>query len=146
VASAATSVLGAALTRIWIEGPDPGLLRQAFVWGHARDAGTSVDVVSIPAGGGLVGRVFASRVPEYRLDIQEDGEWLNRRFVRDAGLHAYAGLPLVAQGRVWGAMSLLFTERREFTPEEKELMMLLADSVAIALERSRAAGASFPAA
>lgn len=145
VASAATSVLGAALTRIWIEGPEPGLLRPTFAWGHATGTGL-VEVAAIPTGSGLVGRVFASRTPEYRLDIQEDREWLNRRFVEDADLHAHAGLPLVARGRVWGTMSLLFTEQREFTPEEKELMMLLADSVAIALERSRAAGASFPAA
>lgn len=143
VANAAATVLGAALTRIWMEGPAPGSLRPVFAWGAAADVGSLGEVTSISAGSGVVGKVFESQAPEYRVDIQEDGRWLNPRFAQDAGLHAYAGLPLVARGRALGVMSLLFTERRDFTSEEKELMTLLADSVAIALERSRAAEGSF---
>jgi hypothetical protein len=146
VADAATDVLGAALTRISIEGPQPGVLHTAFTWGTAAAAEEPVGVTSIPAGGALISRVFASGVPEYRVDIQAEREWLNQSFAQTAALHAYAGLPLVARGRVQGVMSLLFSERREFTSEEKELMLLLADSVAIAVERSRAAARSLPAA
>ena len=101
---------------------------------------------SIPAGGALISRVFAAGAPEYCVDIQAEREWLRQSFAQSAALHAYAGLPLVARGRVQGVMSLLFAERREFTSEEKELMLLLADSVAIAVERSRSAARSLPAA
>ena len=75
---------------------------------------------SIPAGGALISRVFAAGAPEYCVDIQAEREWLRQSFAQSAALHAYAGLPLVARGRVQGVMSLL-----------------LADSVAIAVERSR---------
>ena len=146
VADAATDVLGAALTRISIEGPQPGVLHTAFTWGTAAAAEEPVGVTSIPAGGALISRVFATGAPEYCVDIQAEREWLNQSFAQTAALHAYAGLPLVARGRVQGVMSLLFSVRREFTSEEKELMLLLADSVAIAVERSRAAARSLPAA
>src|SRR5436853_416064 len=80
------------------------------------------------AGAGLVGRVFASGMPEYRIDIQDERESLNPRFMQEAGLHAYAGLPLLARGHSFGVAAFLFKDAREFTAEEKELMLLLADS------------------
>ena len=138
VATAASSVLGAALTRIWIEGEEADVLHPAFEWGAAAELDASAGVVPIRVGTGVVGRIYASRAAEYRSDIQTDREVLNMRFVREAGLHAFGGLPLVARDRIHGVVSFLFSERRDFTTEEKELMTLLADSVAIALERARA--------
>ncbi|MBI4242145.1 MAG: GAF domain-containing protein [Candidatus Rokubacteria bacterium] len=95
------------------------------------------DVSAIQYGSGLVGGVFESRAPEYILDIQEDSRWLNKRLAKEVGLHAYAGIPLVAGDRVVGVMSILFGERPEFTHEEKELMSLLADHAAIAIQNAR---------
>jgi hypothetical protein len=135
VATAASSVLGAALTRIWIEA-EPDMLRPAFAWGSAADT-ASPEVDAIPAGSGLTGRVFVTRAADYRPDVQEDPDCLNPLSVREAGLRAWAGIPLLSQDRIHGVASFLFTERREFTAEERELMRLLADSVTIAVERAR---------
>jgi len=139
VATAATGVLGAALTVVWLEAEEPGLLRRAFAWGIAAEGGATPEVMTSRAGEGLIGRVFAMGIPEYRVDIQDERESLNPRFMQEAGLHAYAGLPLLARGRSFGVVCFLLKDAREFTAEEKELMHLLADSVAISIERSRAA-------
>ncbi len=138
VATAATTLLGAALTVVWVRTEDPTLLLRAFSWGSATEGDPAPTVLASRAGAGLAGRVFTTRVAEYRADIQDERDVLNARFVQEAGLHAYAGLPLVARGESVGVVQFVFKDLRAFTDEEKELMLLLADSVAIAVDRSLA--------
>src|SRR3990167_536558 len=91
------------------------------------------DLRAIPYGQGVVSEVFATRKAVYIRDIQEDARWLNQRLVKEVGLHAYAGLPLIAQGRPVGVLSILFDAPRQVSPEEQDLMNLLADQAANAV-------------
>ncbi|NDJ17490.1 ATP-binding protein [Myxacorys almedinensis] len=52
------------------------------------------------------------------------------------GVTAYAGQPLIAQGRLLGTLSFASRTRTHFTPEEVEVLQSTCDQVAIALERS----------
>jgi GAF domain-containing protein len=47
---------------------------------------------------------------------------------------AYAGRPIATARRAFVVLPLVFAEPREFTPEDRDLMALLADSAAIAIE------------
>ncbi len=65
----------------------------------------------------------------------------NRLFPSLAGQsqrpHALVVLPLVVEGRVFGAMALTFGSEIEFEPERREMNVALAREAALALARSR---------
>jgi len=138
VAEGATTLLGAKMARVWVDDPGDRVVRAQGSFGlDPRYEELRTDFPAIAYGQGLVGRVFESRAPEYILDVQEDSRWLNQRLAREADVHAFAGLPLLTGDQVVGVLSIVFGDRRPFTPEEKELMNLLADQAAIAIERAR---------
>ena len=70
-------------------------------------------------------------------------EEAQRRFPRDRDMvepvleGAIASAPLIVEGRVVGAMTLTFDHDREFEPEDRELLIVLATQCAQALERAR---------
>ncbi|PTL84911.1 ATP-binding protein [Vitiosangium sp. GDMCC 1.1324] len=51
--------------------------------------------------------------------------------------NAFATLPLLVEGRTLGALGLTFRERRSFSKEERDFMLVLAGQCAQALERGR---------
>jgi signal transduction histidine kinase len=55
------------------------------------------------------------------------------------GFHASAILPLIANGRLLGALSLEFTEPNPFPDDEREFLFALASQTALALDRARLA-------
>lgn len=58
--------------------------------------------------------------------------------LREHGAHTYFGVPsLDAQGKVVAITSLLDTRQREFTEEDHEILRIIAQRVAMELERSR---------
>ncbi|MBI4240403.1 MAG: GAF domain-containing protein [Candidatus Rokubacteria bacterium] len=138
VADAAVALMGALAARLWVDDPEARVLRVQGDAGLDPNLVQAASDVSVLAyGAGLGGQVFESRVPEYVEDVQQDPRWLDQRLARGAGLHAGAGIPLITRGEVLGVLVILLAEPRRFTPEEKELMGLLADHAAIALENAR---------
>jgi PAS domain S-box-containing protein len=137
VAGAAISLLGAKAAGVLIDDPAARVLR---VGEHYRDDSSEPwmpgDLAEIPYGA-VAARVYESREPAYVEDLVQSGEWLYQGVLRDSGFEAYAGLPLVARDRAVGVLSIFFAERRAFTAEERELMSLLADQAAIALDNAR---------
>ena len=138
VARAAVMLLGARAARVWGDDPAHHVLRPCGSFALDPTLGQLMtDVEAVAYGQGMVGRIFASRAPAYLADAQQDPRWQNRRLVTEGGLHAYAGIPLIAGERTVGVLSVLFGERRELAPEEKTLLRLLADQAAIVIERTR---------
>lgn len=132
VARAAARLLGAKMTHVWLDDPAEQVLRVRGSFGiDPQFEQLSMDFFAIPYGRGIVGQVFVRRAPEYVLDIQQDPRWMNRRLAVEAGLHAYAGIPLVAGSRVLGALSIIFGQRTEFTDEDRDVIELLAHHVAV---------------
>ncbi|MBD6618851.1 PAS domain S-box protein [Komarekiella sp. 'clone 1'] len=60
----------------------------------------------------------------------------NAQAVCAMGITAYAGQPLIAQGRLLGTLSFASRTRTDFTPAEIELLQSTCDQIAIALERA----------
>jgi signal transduction histidine kinase/CheY-like chemotaxis protein len=138
VAEAATTLLGAAATRVWVDDPAAEVLREAARFGIDPKVDRLItDFAAIPYWSGLVGRIYKARLPEYLPDIGQDPRLLNRRLPTEGGLHGFAGLPLITGDCVMGVLAIFFSDPRLFTPEEKELMGLLADQAAIAIHNAR---------
>ena len=138
VARAATTLLTATTTRVWVSDPVGRVLRPQGSFGTdpaVEEAMTDFPV--IPYGQGLVGRIVESRTPEFLLDIGKDPRWLNRRLATEGGLQSFAGVPLIADSDIVGVLAISFRERRCFTSEERELIALLADQAAIAIRNAR---------
>ena len=68
--------------------------------------------------------------------------WLNRRLAETDRVHGFAGLPLISGSRVVGVLSILFGEPRDFGLDDKQLIEMLADHAAIALDMFHRFGGS----
>ncbi|MBI2216622.1 MAG: response regulator [Candidatus Rokubacteria bacterium] len=135
IARAGTDLLGAAVTRVWLDDPDARVLR-AGATHTARDIAAADERVTLGYGEGIGGRVFMSGEPAYVRDVQKEADWIASQLVRTAGLHGCAALPLASDGHVMGVLILLFDEPVEFPGEEREVLGLLADHAAIALRNA----------
>jgi GAF domain-containing protein len=138
IAKAAVTLLGGRIAQVWVDDPARGVLR--IQGGFGLDPMRELPLFEfpqIPRGQGVIASVFQSRTAEYLVDVQEDSRWLNTRLARELGLHAYAAIPLMTEERVIGALAILFDTRRVFSPEEREIMHLLAGQAAVAIENTR---------
>ncbi|MBI2203350.1 MAG: GAF domain-containing protein [Candidatus Rokubacteria bacterium] len=138
VARAATTLLDAAFSRVWVTDPSRGeLVAQGSFGIDATTESRLTTRRTMPYGTGVVTGVLATKQPEFILDVQDDARLQNRRLATELGIRAYAGIPMLAGERVVGVLTVLFTRRREFIDEDKELMQLLADQAAIAIDKAR---------
>jgi GAF domain-containing protein len=138
VARAATTLLGARLTRLWLCDHEAGVLRLAATC--ASDPACALpglEMTTLPIGRGVGGEVVETLRPQYIPEILDDPRFLNRRLVETGHFHSLAAIPLVSAGRGVGALMTFFGERRDFSVEDEDLMRLLADQAAIAIEKSR---------
>jgi K+-sensing histidine kinase KdpD len=90
--------------------------------------------VRIPLGQGFAGSVAAAR-KSVSIDDLEHADVLNP-ILREKGIKSLLGVPLVSRGRVLGVLHVGTLEKRIFSPDDTEVLELVAERVAIALERS----------
>ena len=91
--------------------------------------------VRIPVGGGFAGRVAAGKNPVVLDDIDE-AEVLNP-ILREKGIKSMVGVPLLVAGAVIGVLHVGTLTRREFAPDDVDLLQLAADRAAVAIEHAR---------
>jgi serine phosphatase RsbU (regulator of sigma subunit)/anti-sigma regulatory factor (Ser/Thr protein kinase) len=87
--------------------------------------------VRIPMGKGFAGRIAAERAP-VALHRVDHSTVLNP-ILFQKGIHSLLGVPLLAGGDVVGVLHVGTKSRRHFTPDEIELLQVVADRVALAL-------------
>jgi K+-sensing histidine kinase KdpD len=90
--------------------------------------------IRIPLGQGFAGSVAAAR-RSVSIDDLEDADVFNP-ILREKGITSLLGAPLVLRGRVLGVLHVGTLEKRIFSPDDTEVLELVAERVAIALERS----------
>ncbi len=80
-------------------------------------------------------RTLAPRFIESPEDFAESypGLWPN---ISGLGITSAAYLPLIAQGRPIGAIGLLYSDKRGFTSDERNLLVALGSSIAQSLQRA----------
>jgi signal transduction histidine kinase len=91
--------------------------------------------VRIPIGGGFAGRVAADRRPVV-LDDVDHAHVLNP-ILHEKGIKSLLGVPLLLRDEVLGVLHVGTLVPRKFTREDTELLQLVAERVALAIERTR---------
>ena len=91
--------------------------------------------VRIPVGRGFAGKVAAGGAPVFIPDVQH-AEVLNP-ILREKGIRSLLGVPLVAGDDVIGVLHVGSLTPRTFTRDDTDLLQLVADRVALAIERSK---------
>jgi signal transduction histidine kinase len=91
--------------------------------------------VRIPVGAGFAGRIAAEKRPIV-LDDVDHGYVLNP-ILRKKGIKSMLGVPLVVEGEVRGVFHIGSLTPRAFQQDEVELLQLVADRAALAIEHAR---------
>ena len=91
--------------------------------------------VRVPFGKGFAGRIVATREPLI-LDDVEHADVVNP-LLRQKGIESMLGVPLFASGEGIGVLHVGSLTPRKFTPDETELLQLVGERVALAIERAR---------
>jgi serine phosphatase RsbU (regulator of sigma subunit)/putative methionine-R-sulfoxide reductase with GAF domain/anti-sigma regulatory factor (Ser/Thr protein kinase) len=106
---------------------------------HARAAkGIEEEVeqgVRIPVGRGFAGRVAAERRAVILPDVDR-GDVLNP-ILREKGIRSLLGVPLLAEGRVVGVLHVGTLTPRDFTDADRELLQVVADRAAMAIDHAQ---------
>ncbi|CAN5843978.1 hypothetical protein BH23ACT1_BH23ACT1_12650 [soil metagenome] len=118
--------------------------------GHRLDVAASVGFdddtgnrrVSIAVGEGFAGRVAAVRAPLTTADDAADDVVDHRgevdRTVGDGSVLSGAGVPLLIGARLVGVLDVGAHQPRIFTDDDIELLKLVAERIAVAIDRTRA--------
>jgi signal transduction histidine kinase len=91
--------------------------------------------VRVPVGRGFAGRIAADRRPVVVEDV--DHADLVNPLLREKGVRSLVGAPLIVEGRVLGVLHVGTLTPRHFHEADVELLQLVADRVAIAIEHAR---------
>jgi signal transduction histidine kinase len=94
-----------------------------------------VQGVRIPIGGGFAGRIAAERRPVILNDV--DHAHVLNPILREKGIKSLLGVPLLIGNEPLGVLHVGTLTHRRFTRNDVELLRLVADRVAIAIERVR---------
>ena len=91
--------------------------------------------VRIPVGGGFAGRIAAEKQPVVLEDV--DHAHVLNPILREKGIKSMLGVPLVVESEVRGVLHVGSLVPRRFDEDEVELLQLVADRAALAIEHAR---------
>jgi signal transduction histidine kinase len=91
--------------------------------------------VRVPVGGGFAGRIAAEKRPVI-LDDVDHAHVLNP-LLRQKGIKSMLGVPLIVEGEVRGVFHVGSLHFRAFDEEAVQLLQLVADRAALAIEHAR---------
>ena len=91
----------------------------------------------LPVGRGFAGRVAFTREPVVVDDLESSPIQPVNPLFREKGVRSLLGVPLVVEGEVIGVLHVGSLTKREFQESDIELLQLVADRVALSIERSR---------
>ncbi|WP_017718084.1 PAS domain S-box protein [Kamptonema formosum] len=129
--------LDAAFARIWTLSPDGSVLElQASAGISAHTGGAQA---KIPAGTIKIDLIAANRTPYLTNDLQNDPRASTWDWARREGMVAFAGYPLVVEGRLAGVMAIF--AKHPLSENTCDFLGSVADQVALGIERKRAAEA-----
>src|SRR6266404_6946099 len=91
--------------------------------------------VRIPVGGGFAGRIAAERRPVILADV--DHAHVLNPILLEKGIKSMLGVPLIVRGDVTGVIHVGTLRPHEFTQDDVELLQLVAERAALAIEKAR---------
>jgi serine phosphatase RsbU (regulator of sigma subunit)/anti-sigma regulatory factor (Ser/Thr protein kinase) len=93
----------------------------------------------LPVGRGFAGRVAATRQPVMIPDLDNSPITVVNPLMREKQVRSLLGVPLIVEGTVIGVLHVGSLTQRDFSGADVQLLQLVADRVALAIERSRLA-------
>jgi anti-sigma regulatory factor (Ser/Thr protein kinase) len=93
----------------------------------------------LPIGRGFAGRVAFTREPVIIEDLDRSPVEVVNPLFREKRVRSLVGVPLIVEGRVIGVLHVGTLTPREFRRSDVELLQLVADRVALSIERARLA-------
>jgi anti-sigma regulatory factor (Ser/Thr protein kinase) len=91
----------------------------------------------LPVGRGFAGRVAFTKEPVVIEDLERTPGQVVNPLLREKGIRSLLGVPLVVEGGMIGVLHVGSLTLREFHDSDIELLQLVADRVALSIERSR---------
>jgi signal transduction histidine kinase len=136
-AEALVTHLGAAFARVWTLNEREGVLElQASAGRYTHLNGPHGNV---PLGQFKIGRIAKDRKPHLTNTVIGDPQVSDQDWARREGMVAFAGHPLIVDGRVVGVMELF--ARHALSDAVLSAMASVADHIALGIERHRGAEA-----
>jgi serine phosphatase RsbU (regulator of sigma subunit)/anti-sigma regulatory factor (Ser/Thr protein kinase) len=93
----------------------------------------------LPVGRGFAGRVAATRQPVLIPDLDNSPVTVVNPLMREKNVRSLLGVPLIVEGRVVGVLHVGSLTQRDWSEADVRLLQLVADRVALSIERSRLA-------
>ena len=93
----------------------------------------------LPIGRGFAGRIAATREPVVIDDLDRSPVEVVNPLFREKGIRSLLGIPLVIEGALIGILHVGSLTPREFRDRDADLLQVVGDRVALAIERSRLA-------
>jgi signal transduction histidine kinase len=134
----AAPLIGAHFSSVFLRDPaDPTLLKLECAYNWPQSAARFLGQVRIREGRGPTGRAVAENVAVEVEDVFADGslqDWWDP--ARELGFASLISLPLAADGAVGGALTFYFQRPHRFAEEERRLLALIADQLAVTASRA----------
>ena len=126
--------LGAAFARVWLLNEEEAmleLLASAGIYNH-----TDGPHGRIPVGSFKIGLIAQERRPHLTNDVLSDPRVQDKEWAHREGMVAFAGYPLIVEGKVVGVMALF--ARQALAEDTLEALASVADVLAQGIQRKRA--------
>lgn len=127
-----TSILGADTAAILLADEEANVLRARAALGLEEEVERGF---TVPIGSGFAGRVAAERQPVLITEVSP--KTVSNPLLYEKGIKALLGVPLVVERRLIGVLHVGTLGDRQFTPADAELLQLVADRAALAIEHDR---------
>jgi sigma-B regulation protein RsbU (phosphoserine phosphatase) len=114
---------------LMLEG-DGAYLKHRFSIGYPRDLAENVRV---PLGSGITGTAAASGHPVLVNDTSKDERYISAI----ENVHSELAVPLMLQGKCIGVLDIQSRHLDYFTPDQQNILTLLASRLAVAIENAR---------
>jgi signal transduction histidine kinase len=125
----------AAFARIWTLNEHDNMLElQASAGQYTHLDG---EHARIPVGKFKIGLIALERKPHLTNDVLNDQRISHPEWAKKEGMQAFAGHPLIAEGRLVGVLGMF--SRKTLEPDTVEALALVSDAIALGIDRKVAA-------
>jgi PAS domain S-box-containing protein len=91
--------------------------------------------IRIPVGKGFAGKIIDEARPVIVKDLEESDVY--NPLLRERGIKSLLGVPLIVEGRRLGVLHVGAFSRSNFTDEDVRFLQLVADRIALSIERAK---------
>ena len=132
VSEMAAKILGVTTVQVYLIDNTPNSVQR-----HTGRSNVDMPSPHFPLGSGVAGLVAASGEAIYVPDINEAPELEDREMAIEMGLISLLSVPLSVRERVIGVLNCFSASKREFTDDERTVLLTLANQTALAIENAQ---------